>query len=386
MVKVVTRYWGSHFKTDRQSANFVVQFKPLIEQGWQCHLVLERRPENLKWLVGLQDLGVVISCVPRPTGNFDAKSVQAIRRLCRQTGCNVFHCDNMHMSPLIGAYLARVPVRVWCKRAMNSHYEACRQPTWKERLAITSRLSVALATRVLTVSSAVADELVELGLPCGKFHILNNPRPEMPRFSTSRYETRARLGIPQEDIVLIAIGRAEPVKGWDILAEAFECVAAKSPQVRLLLVGAETVNGHEAFSATLRARISISEYGDQVQFVGYVNDVLTLLIASDVFVLPSRSEGCCNALLEALEVGLPCVATKVGNVTEVLGEGNGGQIVPRNDPHTLGEVLCRLVSDDKARAQLASKAQIPDSVCDRRAHAERIVDLYEDLLRPFAKS
>lgn len=379
-MKSLLRYWGSHFKSPRQAANFVVQFEPLVERGWQCHLVLERLPEDAEWLRGLKNLGVGISCLPRPRGNFDASCVRSIRRLCRETACDVFHCDNMHMSPLIGATLARVRVRVWCKRAMNAHYEACQEPGWKERLALTSRLSVMLATRVVAVSSAVAGELIELGLSPEKFHILNNPRPEMQPTQTTRQEARARHGIPQDAIVLVAIGRVEPVKGWDVLVEAFEIFASTSPRTRLLLVGAETVKGHESYAAALQRRVAGSAFGDRVHFAGHVGDVKAMLLAGDVFVLPSRSEGCCNALLEALEVGLPCVATKVGNAVEVLEGFGAGLLVPRNDPAALGIALVSVLRDERVLAEMASRARIPDSVRDRLGNAQLMADLYEDAL------
>lgn len=379
-MKQFLRYWGSHFKSPRQVANFVAQFEPMMKRGWHCHLVLERFPDDPGWLAPLHDLGVGTSCIARPRGSFDTASVRAIRRLCRETACDVFHCDNMHMSPLIGAGLARVPVRVWCKRSMNSHYEAGREPGWKERIALTSRLSVRLATRVVAVSSAVAGELVELGLPPGKFHVLNNPRPEMQPSPATRKETRAHLGIPQEAVVLVAVGRVERVKGWDLLVEAFETVAARSLSARLLLVGAESVKGQETFAASLRSRITTSGFGDRIHFAGHVTDMKAMLLAGDVFVLPSRSEGCCNALLEALETGLPCVATKVGNASEVLGDGSCGIIVPRNEPSALSEALSKLVLDARERAALASRARVPESVYDRQDHAKHMADLYEDLL------
>lgn len=68
--------------------------------------------------------------------------------LCRRLKCSVFHCDNMHTSPLIGAAVAQVPVRIWYKRSMNAHFEECRGPGWRERLAVSTRLSCCLATRV----------------------------------------------------------------------------------------------------------------------------------------------------------------------------------------------------------------------------------------------
>lgn len=374
------RYWGSHFKSERQAANFVVQFETLVESGWRCHLVLERLPENSDWLSGLRNIGVGLHCIPRPKGSFDLLNIRLIRRLCLESACSVFHCDNMHMSPLIGACLAGVPVRVWCKRAMNAHYEACRDPGWKERLALTSRLSVRLSTKVVAVSSAVAGELIDLGLPPDKFHILNNPRPEMQSNLINRDEIRAGLGFPPEAVVLVAVGRAEQVKGWDVLIDAFETVASRSPLARLLLVGDKGVKGQEAFAASLLTRISGAGLDDRVHFAGHVSDIKAMLIAGDIFVLPSRSEGCCNALLEALEAGLPCVATNVGSAPEVLGDCSSGILVPRNDPRALCEALCNLVLDNGNRAKFASKAKIPEWVCDRLGHARHLTDLYESLL------
>jgi glycosyltransferase involved in cell wall biosynthesis len=87
--------------------------------------------------------------------------------------------------------------------------------------------------------------------------------------------------------------------------------------------------------------------------LGWVDEPWPLLGAADVFALPSRSEGLPLALLEALAVGLPVVATRVGAVAEVLEEGRCGLLVEPGDEHALSEALASLVAE-AARARSAS--------------------------------
>ena len=379
MAHVLTHYWGSHFKSDRQVANMELQYQVLVDRGWDCHLVLEREHPASEWLAGLRKLGVKIRCLPRPRGSFDLANIMAIRRLCIETHCNVFHCDNMHMSPLIGAALAGVPVRVWCKQAMNSHYEQCLVPGWRERLALSTRLSALLATRVIAVSSAVGAEVTNLGIAPTKVLVLNYPRPEIKPSLASREETRRSLMIPDDSLVFVNIGRAEKVKGWDVLLKAFAKVAAMDSRSRLFLVGSQDVRGDTSFMEVLEDLIKRLGVAQRVSFTGHLTDVQAILQASDIFVLPSRSEGCCLALLEALELSLPCVATRVGNATEVLQNGGAGILVARDDPDELATALLSLVNDDRKRAEMASHARNPDHVPSRYRHAQIIEELYANL-------
>ncbi len=380
MDRILTRYWGSHFKSLRHVRKFEIAFGVLADRGWECNLVVEREPEDPAWLEGLTSLGVRLHRLGRPRSSFDAAHVRAIHDLCRRTRCSVFHCDNRHMTPLLGASLAGVPVKVWCKRSMNSHYEQCRDPGWRERLAPTTRLSARLATRIIAVSGAVAGELVQLGVPEGKVCVLNNPRPEMQRRDAAREVTRRELGIGEDELVFAAVGRMEWVKGWDLLVSAFRQVAARGLPCRLLLVGAVDVPGEERIREMVARAVRPSDSADRVIFTGHVSDLPPLLAAADVYVSPSRSEGCSNALLEALEAGLPCIATRVGNAGDVIVDGANGLLVPRNDAGALEDAMARLLEAAELRGAMASRARIPESVPDRRGHAVRVALIYEELL------
>jgi glycosyltransferase involved in cell wall biosynthesis len=323
--------------------------------------------------------GIHLRYQPRPQRNFDWQCVRRIRELCVETHCKVFHCDNMHTSPLLGAFLAGTSVRIWCKRSMNAHYEELRPPRLRERVAVSTRLSYRLATRVVAVSTAVRDELLELGAPSSRVVVMGNPRPAV-RTSVPRNVARAIYSYSDHDVVIVAVGHAVPVKGWDLMLEAFIAIASTTDRARLLMVGSTSDDHERSLFEQLKARAVQAGVERLVRFTGRLSEVGTPLAAADIFALPSRSEGCCNALLEAIDAGLPCVATEVGNAAEVIDPGVNGFIVARNDLEVFARCLIRLTLDDELRASFAARAVLSKSIPTRVEHAQGLADLYKGLL------
>lgn len=378
---VLLRYWGSHFKSMRQARDFATEFRPLRARGWSCHLVVERLPDDTLWLRPLQDLEVGLICQPRPRANFDRHCVSRVRRLCRELGTRVFHCDNMHMSPLLGAALAAVPVRIWSKRSMSQHFEESRPPSWKERWAPSTRFSCRLATRVMAVSQAVKDELLEMGIPGEKILVRHDPRRlgARARDPQGRHQ-RTLWGFAESDVVIVTIGHAVPVKGWDVLLRAFSIVASRDDRARLLVVGSQTSEAERDHFRALERIIRASSLESHVRFAGHVMDIQPALAAADIYVSPSRSEGFSLALVEAMEAGLPCVATRVGIAPQAIQDGVNGLLVDRCDDAGLARALLRLATDDALRRQFAAAVKVPDCIPTLEDYAERIARDYEALL------
>jgi len=384
---VFLRYWGGYFKSKRQVEIFAGEFLPLVQRGWQCYLVLKEKPEDASWLEELLALGIKIECLPRPRRNFDWRCVLRTFALAKRVRATVFACDNMHTSPLIGAWLAGVPGRFWTKRSMNSDFEECRKPSWKERMAVSVRLSCFLCTRVIAVSKAVKDELVSLRIPSAKIIIRNNPR----RFgsfkpSLDRETLRKTWGCGVSDTVVLSIGRAEPVKGWDILIRAFAKIAPKAPKATLVLVGSYAANAEKQFYASLLDVVKQNRLETKVVFHGYMRDVQSAYQAADIFVLPSRSEGCSSAPVEALEARVPCIATRVGHAAEVIQHGVNGFLVQRCDVNDMAEALLQLTQSEKLRAEFARNAILPPAIVTMKEYAEQFARDYEQSLPGMAKS
>lgn len=343
--------------------------------------MLERLPEDKSWLEKITVMGIQLHCVPRPASNWDYQALRRIRALCRRVRPHVVHCDNIHLVPLAAAWLARVPVRIWHKRSMNRAFEECRPVTLKDRISITTRLSCWFATRIIAVSNAVKAELVALRMPPEKIMVRINPRRLGPvRSRLSPTALRQELGFGESDVVVVTAGRAAPVKGWDILVRAFRRVAEADPRARLLLVGSYEAPAENAFAKALKVYLAEQHLERRVRFAGYVGDLQPLLVANDLYVSPSRSEGNSNALIEALEMGLPCVATRVGDAAEAVRQGHNGLLVERGDAEGLARALLQLVKNDALRKQFAANATVPDSIPTLENYAEQLASDRDQLL------
>jgi glycosyltransferase involved in cell wall biosynthesis len=137
-------------------------------------------------------------------------------------------------------------------------------------------------------------------------------------------------------------GRMTAQKGWDVLLEAAARLAADRGDLAWLLVGDGPLRG----ALTRRA----ADLGVAARFIGARSDMADVLDCADVVVLASRSEGLPFTLLEAMALGKPIVATRVGGVPEVLEEGRSGRLVPRDDPAALASAIATVLDAPDAAA------------------------------------
>jgi len=376
----VVRYWGSYFKRPQVAMGFANSARMLAARDWNVCLVCSQPPEDRGWLRPLLDAGVRIVYQSRPKKGFDWECIRNVYSLCREVRCDLFECVNIHTSPLIGATLSGVPVRIWHKRSMNECYETCRKPTLRDRIVLSVRTSCFLATRTLTVSQAVKDELVDLGIPARKLAVFPNTISRTNVRSLNRKEVRRAFGYEDADIVFTTVGHAVPVKGWDVLLRAFHDVARAAPRAKLLLVGSTRAEDEKPTYEELREFIHKHGLSDKVIFTGRLQDVSEALAASDVFVLPSRSEGFSNALLEAAGAGLPCISTRVGGALETIREGINGLLVSRNDHQELARALVSVARDGELRNRLSEGARNTDHMPTKDEMIEKGLNLYYSLL------
>ena len=153
--------------------------------------------------------------------------------------------------------------------------------------------------------------------------------------------------LPGDHPVIVCIARHDPPKGVDVVLEAFaELVAADRPGT-LLLIGDGPA--HDAY----RARAARPDIAGRVVFTGDVVDPAPYLARADLFVLGSRQEGLPLALLEALALRRPVVATAVGGVPDLLRDGPAGLLVPPDDAAALAAAIAAALDDPGAAAERA---------------------------------
>ncbi len=118
-----------------------------------------------------------------------------------------------------------------------------------------------------------------------------------------------------DDFTVITTARLDRQKGIDILLRAWSKVVVHARTLKLLILG----QGH--LEAELKSMANSLEITNSIRFLGVVNDPESYLIKSDIFILPSRAEGMSNSLLEAMCIGLSCIATNINGNRELISDG-----------------------------------------------------------------
>lgn len=183
------------------------------------------------------------------------------------------------------------------------------------------------------------------------------------------------LGLPTGALVLGSAGRLAPIKGFDLLLDAFAQVCGEFDNAHLILAG----QGPEAFRLSEQAKqLGIS---DRVRFTGYCADVRPFFSAMDIYVCSSHSEGVPNAMLEAMAMGAPVVSSRVGGIPSVLEHGREGHLLESLDSNQLAHTMLQLARDEDQRKRMgeAARRRIETQYAQIRM-IEQIEALYEELV------
>lgn len=219
--------------------------------------------------------------------------------------------------------------------------------------------------RVITVSDAQRRTYERVGVPSSLMTTVPNgirARGAGP----GRDAARAALGLSPDGPVVLTVGRLTVIKGQRYLVAAVPALVERFPDLSVVLVG----DGH--LRGELAAQTADLGVERAVRLAGHRSDARELLDAADVFVLPSRSEGMPLAALEAMDAGLPVVATDVIGTSEVVVHGRTGLLVPSQDPAALAEALAALLADPDRRAAFgrAGRARFVERFTSARMAAQ----------------
>ncbi len=239
-----------------------------------------------------------------------------------------------------------------------------------------------LTDRFHAITEAVKQSAVhDLGISSEKITVVPRGRdaarlgaPSLER----RLESRRRLGLASEAEVLINVGRQEFQKGQAVLLSAFEQVAMERPNSVLLIAGR---TGHA--SAELTRIVSESpRLQEQVRFLGHCDDVPDLLAAADLFVFPSHYEGLGGAVLEAMGLGLPIVASDLPAIREIVELGENAVLVEPGNSSKLASCISQLLNDKVRRDKYGRRSR---EIFLSRFTLEHVVDqmnnLYQSMCR-----
>jgi glycosyltransferase involved in cell wall biosynthesis len=263
----------------------------------------------------------------------NVRRVRGLREAMRSSRPDavISFCDRVNVLTLLAASGLGIPVIVServdpARHAIGFVWDALRRLTYPRARAV-----VVQSTRFVAAIP-----------PAARARTVVIPNPVVHAAGAGvRSDTPARL---------VAMGRLDRQKGFDVLIRAFAAIAARHPRLRLVIFGEGPAR------ADLQKQIDDLGLADRVELPGVVPGPAAALRDADIFVLPSRYEGFPNALCEAMACGIPVVASDTGAVSEIVRDGENGLVVPTEDSAAVAAALERLVSDKALRARLAAQA------------------------------
>ena len=236
------------------------------------------------------------------------------------------------------------------------------------------RLMARAPDRVFAVSEQVRRHCIDVdGIKPSRVQTIYNGLDLADWSSTS---SAAKL---EGEVLVATVGNIRRVKGHDVFIRAAASVAAQFPNVTFSIAGDVL---EPDYFAELQVLVRDLNLPDRFRFAGGVKDLREHLATADVFVLPSRSEGFSNAIVEAMAASLPVVATNVGGNAEAVQDGVSGVIVPPEDSGALAAAIVHLLSNPaKARQMGAEGKRLVAEKFTTEAMMTQIINVYGSLLK-----
>jgi glycosyltransferase involved in cell wall biosynthesis len=286
-------------------------------------------------------------------GLLDTSAIFTLRRLLRSGEVDVIHAHNGRTA-LAASLAVRLAGRGRC--VVTQHFLTPSHAGRSGSKGILSRVAhgwVDSHTHAhIAISSAVRDSMIARGdSSADEIDVVPNGISPPQTSSLAPVERiRVELGIPQDAVLIVCASRLEPEKDLMTLLEAMPLLAA-SPPVKLVIAGAG------AMEVELRNKIRDWQLTDCCTLLGFREDVLSLINAADVFVLPSKVEGFGLVFLEAMSMGKPVIAAAAGGPLEIVLGGSTGLLFKPGDPASLAAAMQKLIDDAKARAAMGCKGR-----------------------------
>jgi glycosyltransferase involved in cell wall biosynthesis len=276
----------------------------------------------------------------------------------RRLACEIVHSYLWTADVIAGlaSALARVPIRI--ATVGGEYFRAVDdrgiRRTRKALLSLGHRAAYGPFDRVIAVSRRTAEDLTSrAGVrvdPRKVVTILNGL--DLDRIGPTSRVTRADLELAPTGAVLVTVANFVPMKGHRWLIDAMPAILARNPDATLVLAGSGPG------LAAARERVAAAGLEPRVRFLGPRADGVDLLALGDVVVLPSvAAEGLPIVLLEALALGKPVVATRVGGIPEVIQDGATGLLVPPGDPPALADAISALLANPTRAAAMAARGR-----------------------------
>ena len=242
--------------------------------------------------------------------------------------------------------------------------------------------------RVVAVSKDIFQACLDMGVRPERLRLIQNaiepadyrrqgPAEVAPGRAGGPSQLLTGRVVPEGRLVIGAVGRLSPEKGFDLLIEAVARLCARGLDLELWIAG------EGAQEDALRQAIAEAGCGDRIHMLGFRSDTVALFECFDIFCLPSLREGLPNVVLEAMAMGVPVLATRCGGIDAALRDGEDSRLIAPGSLDALERGLSDLVRDQPERERLAARAlERVENEFSFRARMDKMIAVYDELCAP----
>jgi L-malate glycosyltransferase len=318
----------------------------------------------------LTDAGVGVHCVGRGDGSarvlLDPRWAIRLGRLLHAGSFDIVHVH----SPLIAGVVRPLVRSLGRQRPRLVSTEHNGWATYATPTRLINRLTYGLEDAHFAVSDQVRASVSERHRRRVEVTIYGVRLGEVRALRNERAAVRAEFGLAGDEIVVGSVANYHPQKAYPDLFAAARAAVDAEPRLRFLAIG------QGRLEREIQSQHARSGLGERFRLLGYRPDAVRVLAGCDVFVLASHYEGFPVALMEALALGRPVVATAVGGIPDAVTDGQEGLLVPPHEPDRLAMAILRLAQDDKLRAEMGDAAFRLGATFDVRRAVQRMEDVY----------
>ncbi len=304
-------------------------------------------------------------------GALDLSVLPRLLQICRREQVAIWHAHD-YKSNLIGLLLRPF----WPMRLLTTVHGWVQHTRKTPFYYAVDRFSLPRYERVLCVSQDLQERCRAIGVPPERCLLIDNG------IDTGQFTRRVppalakqKLGLSPDRIVVGAVGRLSPEKGFEQLIRAVDRLFEQGLDFDLVIAG----EGDQ--KPQLEALIATLGHQNRIRLLGYCSDTITLYEALDIFALSSLREGLPNVLLEAMAMEVPVVATRIAGVPKLIRHRENGLLVEPGEPKVLSEALTELLRQDDLQAKFRrSGRETVETFFSFEIRMQKIRAIYDDLL------
>jgi len=366
MKRTVVHYIDSKEFGGAEQMVFTI-LKCLDRNTWEPVLIYHPYPGISQFIEKVSELDLKVVSLPEIKNWRDVSSFILFIRELRHINPSVFHAHiPWHLRCSYGilcAFIARVPVIVATVHA----YQVIRG----QKQTIIQKLISILVDRYIAVSHGIAKQFKKIIPFQDKVLVIHNGIC-IDRFCQAHdYDPLSLMKDKKGLNTILMIARMDKYKGYEDLISA----AATIPYANFVLVG----EGPEKQS--FERKVEKLGIKNRVFFLGYREDIPSLLRSCDLFILPSLFEGLPLTILEAMAAEKLVIASHISGIDEIITDGKTGFLVPPKDPETLSSVIKTCISNPDITQKVARAGNtLVKKEFSAKKMLQGITDLYEELL------